>query len=204
MFTLINHDIWEYCVIERSRAAAFFLEKCRMNMKFPVKLEKSSKKTFQMLTEFYGDETLSPAHGRSFEHHTSDNTIWLCFTPILRENTLEAVRVHPPLFPFHQPQERTWQLDGYLEFTPAAKAFYIFKHLCLFRDSNPGPTAQHSTSLTTIQDGRLQRGWFIIVGCTSQLLAVSLVEDIGEGYDKSVPMVNVESKKSVIALIKDK
>ncbi|GFY17571.1 uncharacterized protein TNCV_3519261 [Trichonephila clavipes] len=34
------------------------------------------------------------------------------------------------------------------------KALYIKKHPCLLRDSNPGPTAQQSASLTTIPDGR--------------------------------------------------
>ncbi|GFW78806.1 hypothetical protein TNCV_4262261 [Trichonephila clavipes] len=38
---------------------------------------------------------------------------------------------------------------------PAAKARFIYKHPCLLRDSNPGPTALQSASLSTIPDGRL-------------------------------------------------
>ncbi|GFU63180.1 hypothetical protein TNCV_3466041 [Trichonephila clavipes] len=37
-------------------------EKCRINMKFLVKLKKSVTKTFQILTEAYGDETLYREH----------------------------------------------------------------------------------------------------------------------------------------------
>ncbi|GFX20648.1 hypothetical protein TNCV_4269801 [Trichonephila clavipes] len=33
---------------------------------------------------------------RSFEHHSGNSTIWLGFTPILRENTLGVVRNLPP------------------------------------------------------------------------------------------------------------
>ncbi|GFU14633.1 cytochrome P450 2J5 [Trichonephila clavipes] len=49
----------------------------------------------------------TPVVSRSFEHDTGDSTIWLGSTPILRENTLEVVRGLPPLFPCHQPHERT-------------------------------------------------------------------------------------------------
>ncbi|GFW24547.1 hypothetical protein TNCV_2404121 [Trichonephila clavipes] len=42
-------------------------EKCRINIKFLVKLKKSDMKTFRILTEAYGDETLSRAH--VFERH---------------------------------------------------------------------------------------------------------------------------------------
>ncbi|GFS90144.1 hypothetical protein TNCV_508081 [Trichonephila clavipes] len=37
-------------------------EKCRINIKFLVKLKKSARKTFKILIEAYGDETLSSAH----------------------------------------------------------------------------------------------------------------------------------------------
>ncbi|GFW66039.1 hypothetical protein TNCV_588651 [Trichonephila clavipes] len=43
---------------------------------------------------------------RSFEHHVSDYHL-ARLTPILWENYLEVVRGLPPLFPFHQPHERT-------------------------------------------------------------------------------------------------
>ncbi|GFY02494.1 uncharacterized protein TNCV_3503751 [Trichonephila clavipes] len=41
--------------------------KCRINIQFLVKFKKSATKTFQILTEAYGYETLSPAH--VFEWH---------------------------------------------------------------------------------------------------------------------------------------
>ncbi|GFX99859.1 uncharacterized protein TNCV_258961 [Trichonephila clavipes] len=48
------------------------------------------------------------------------------------------------------------RLDCYLEYPPATKALYIYKYPCLLRDSNPGPSAQQSTSRTTIPDGWLK------------------------------------------------
>ncbi|GFY25352.1 HTH_Tnp_Tc3_2 domain-containing protein [Trichonephila clavipes] len=36
----------------------------------------------------------------------------------------------------------------------AAKALYIYEHLCLLRDSSPSPTALQSASLITLPDGR--------------------------------------------------
>ncbi|GFY02418.1 hypothetical protein TNCV_3502991 [Trichonephila clavipes] len=41
----------------------------------------------------------------------------------------------------------------HLRVPPAGKALFIYKHPCLLRDSNPGPTTQQSASLTTILDG---------------------------------------------------
>ncbi|GFV04218.1 uncharacterized protein TNCV_918391 [Trichonephila clavipes] len=46
-------------------------------------------------------------------------------------------------------------LDGYLKYPHAAKALYVYKHLCLLRDSNLGLTEHQSASLTTIPYGRL-------------------------------------------------
>ncbi|GFW32046.1 hypothetical protein TNCV_2600721 [Trichonephila clavipes] len=48
----------------------------------------------------------TPVVSLSFEHHASDTTIFLGFTPVLTENILGVVRGLPPLFPFHQPHER--------------------------------------------------------------------------------------------------
>ncbi|GFS63057.1 hypothetical protein TNCV_3743141 [Trichonephila clavipes] len=48
-------------------------------------------------------------------------------------------------------REDLW-LDGYSEYPHAAKAQNIYKHPCFLQDSNPGPTAPESTSLTTIPD----------------------------------------------------
>ncbi|GFX87920.1 uncharacterized protein TNCV_4373851 [Trichonephila clavipes] len=77
---------------------------------------------------------------RSFEHHTGDSTIWLRSTLILRKNTLEVVRDLPPLL-LLPTSRQDLRLDGYLEYPHAAKARHIYKHPCLFRDSNPDPTA---------------------------------------------------------------
>ncbi|GFW82770.1 hypothetical protein TNCV_3493401 [Trichonephila clavipes] len=49
----------------------------------------------------------TPLVSHSFEHHAGGSTIWLGSIPTLRENTLGLVRDPPPLFSFHQPQERT-------------------------------------------------------------------------------------------------
>ncbi|GFW64064.1 hypothetical protein TNCV_707691 [Trichonephila clavipes] len=47
------------------------------------------------------------------------------------------------------------------------EALYIYKHPCLIWDSNPGPTAQQSASLTTIPDGRLKLGEWFEIGYSS-------------------------------------
>ncbi|GFV61311.1 hypothetical protein TNCV_4103691 [Trichonephila clavipes] len=44
-------------------------------------------------------------------------------------------------------------LNDNLEYPPAEKSLYIYKHPCLLGDSNPGPTTQQSASLTTIPNG---------------------------------------------------
>ncbi|GFW51047.1 uncharacterized protein TNCV_3593291 [Trichonephila clavipes] len=99
----------------------------------------------------------TPAVNRSFEHRTGGSTIWFGSTPILRENTLELVRCHPLVFPFHQPlRENLWH-DGYLKCPHAAKTPYTYRHPCLRRDSNPGPTTQQSASLITITDSRKKK-----------------------------------------------
>ncbi|GFW07609.1 hypothetical protein TNCV_3917421 [Trichonephila clavipes] len=49
----------------------------------------------------------TPAAGHNFDHHSGDNTLWLGSTPILKNNTIGVVRSFPPLFPFHQPLQRT-------------------------------------------------------------------------------------------------
>ncbi|GFT57137.1 hypothetical protein TNCV_1691691 [Trichonephila clavipes] len=59
---------------------------------------------------------------RTFQYHTGGRTIWLVSTPILTENTLGIVRVLPPLFPFHQPQERTCGSQGLFKVLPWRKS----------------------------------------------------------------------------------
>ncbi|GFU42925.1 b-cell receptor CD22 [Trichonephila clavipes] len=49
----------------------------------------------------------TPVVSRCFEQHTGDSTSWLGSTPILKGNLLEVDKGLPPLFPFHQPHERT-------------------------------------------------------------------------------------------------
>ncbi|GFT38208.1 hypothetical protein TNCV_427881 [Trichonephila clavipes] len=62
---------------------------------------------------------------RHFEHHTGDSVTWLDSTPILWKNILGVIRGLPPLFPFHQPHEKTCEVDGYLEYPNAAKALHL-------------------------------------------------------------------------------
>ncbi|GFW47194.1 hypothetical protein TNCV_56471 [Trichonephila clavipes] len=66
------------------------------------------------------------------------------------ENAEESAPTSHPLPPTSR--EDLW-LDACLEYPPATKALYIYKHPCLHRDFNPGPTAQQSALLTTIPDG---------------------------------------------------
>ncbi|GFW51245.1 uncharacterized protein TNCV_3595271 [Trichonephila clavipes] len=80
----------------------------------------------------------SPAISLSFEHCAGNSTSRLRSTPILRENTLEGVKDLHPLPPTSRKDMR---LDGNLEYPHATETLYIFKHSCLVRDSNPGPTA---------------------------------------------------------------
>ncbi|GFU39804.1 uncharacterized protein TNCV_1949831 [Trichonephila clavipes] len=88
-----------------------------------------------------------------FEYYSGGSTVWIDSIPILRENSLGGSGSQPPLFPFHQPHSEDLRLNGYLEYQHAEKALYIYKHPCLLRDSNPGPTVQQSPSLTTIWMG---------------------------------------------------
>ncbi|GFS55643.1 hypothetical protein TNCV_131591 [Trichonephila clavipes] len=77
---------------------------------------------------------------------------FLYSTPILRENTQgwpEATHLSPP----STNHTRGLAARRLFIVPPATKALYIYKHPCLLRDSNPGPTAQQSASLTTIPDG---------------------------------------------------
>ncbi|GFV08920.1 hypothetical protein TNCV_3821631 [Trichonephila clavipes] len=48
-------------------------EKCRINIKFLVKLKKSTTKTFQKLTGAYGDETLSAISGFQGKKGSADD-----------------------------------------------------------------------------------------------------------------------------------
>ncbi|GFT34009.1 hypothetical protein TNCV_4384611 [Trichonephila clavipes] len=60
--------------------------------------------------------------------------------PILWENTL-GWSGSPTSLPLPRTSREDLWLDGYLEYPHAAKAKYIYRYLCLLRDSNPGPTA---------------------------------------------------------------
>ncbi|GFX22733.1 uncharacterized protein TNCV_4838701 [Trichonephila clavipes] len=90
---------------------------------------------------------------RSLEHHAGDSTFWLASTPIMRENT-RGGQGSPTSLPLPPTSREGLRLDGYLEYPHAAKALYIYKHLCLLRDSSPVPTVQHSARLTTVPVGR--------------------------------------------------
>ncbi|GFU82529.1 uncharacterized protein TNCV_3629951 [Trichonephila clavipes] len=60
----------------------------------------------------------------------------------LRENTLEGGQRPPNSLPLPPTSREDLRLDGYLEYSHAAKALFINKHPCLLRDSNPGPMTQ--------------------------------------------------------------
>ncbi|GFT41906.1 uncharacterized protein TNCV_1667561 [Trichonephila clavipes] len=83
-----------------------------------------------------------PVVGRSLERYTSDSTMSLGSTPILRENTLGEGQGPPTSLPLPPTLREDLRLDGYLEYPHAGKALYIYKHTYLFQDLNPGPTAQ--------------------------------------------------------------
>ncbi|GFU51861.1 transposable element Tcb2 transposase [Trichonephila clavipes] len=83
----------------------------------------------------------------------------------LRRGTFLGGQSPPTSLPFPPTSQEDLQLDGYLEYTHTAKALYIYKHPCLLRDSNPGPTAQQSASPTTTQEGR-HNG---VLGCREKI-----------------------------------
>ncbi|GFV34958.1 uncharacterized protein TNCV_2097861 [Trichonephila clavipes] len=76
------------------------------------------------------------------------------FHPNLELEHIGGSQRLPTYLTLSQTSRENLRLDDYLEYPRAAKALYIYKHLYLLRDSNPGPTALQSASLTTIQDGR--------------------------------------------------
>ncbi|GFX08533.1 uncharacterized protein TNCV_4170321 [Trichonephila clavipes] len=97
-----------------------------------------------------GDQFLPPTNlGRVDEEMVtpSDSAILLDSAPLLRKNTPGGGQ-GPSTSLFLPPTSpEDLRLDGYLEYNRAAKALYIYKHPCLLRDSNPGPTAQQPASL---------------------------------------------------------
>ncbi|GFV61759.1 uncharacterized protein TNCV_189161 [Trichonephila clavipes] len=89
----------------------------------------------------------------NFDHYAGDNTIWLCSTPILRENIqrwLEASQLSSP----SSNLMREFAARGYSEYSHATKALHIYKHPCFLQNLNPCPTIQRSASLTTISFGQ--------------------------------------------------
>ncbi|GFW93821.1 hypothetical protein TNCV_4221021 [Trichonephila clavipes] len=77
---------------------------------------------------------------RSFKHHANDSSIWLGYTPSLRENALRSNQ-RPPTSLFLPPTSRVdlW-LDRYKEHFLAFQEPYIYKHPCLLWDfSSPDP-----------------------------------------------------------------
>ncbi|GFX29169.1 hypothetical protein TNCV_3217041 [Trichonephila clavipes] len=72
-----------------------------------------------------------PVVGRSLQHHIGDSTIWLCSSPILRENTLVEDQGAPTSLP-HPPTSREdlW-LDGYLQY-PMPQRHYKFTNIHVF------------------------------------------------------------------------
>ncbi|GFU33074.1 uncharacterized protein TNCV_4156311 [Trichonephila clavipes] len=92
----------------------------------------------------------TPVVNHSFEHQSGDNTIWLNSTPILKK-TLWRWLGPPNSLPLPPTLREDLRFDGYVEYPHAAKTLHIYRHPCLLRDSNPGPMAQQSASLTTIR-----------------------------------------------------
>ncbi|GFY22762.1 hypothetical protein TNCV_2180231 [Trichonephila clavipes] len=59
---------------------------------------------------------VTPVVSHSFERYTCDTTIYLGFTPILRENTLEVVSDLPSLCSLPPTLREDLRLDGYLKY----------------------------------------------------------------------------------------
>ncbi|GFW81730.1 uncharacterized protein TNCV_2884041 [Trichonephila clavipes] len=78
----------------------------------------------------------------SFEHHAGDSTIFARFHPNFEKEHPGGDQRPPTSLPLPPTLQEDLWLDGYLEYPPAAKALYIYKHPCLLWNSNPGPTAQ--------------------------------------------------------------
>ncbi|GFV57023.1 uncharacterized protein TNCV_2931461 [Trichonephila clavipes] len=86
---------------------------------------------------------------------TMQKTVRFCSVPTqFRVRKAWGSQGHPTTLPFPQTSREDLGIDGYLEYPHAAKALYIYKHPCLLWDSNPGPTAPQSASLTSILVGR--------------------------------------------------
>ncbi|GFX03387.1 hypothetical protein TNCV_4633991 [Trichonephila clavipes] len=67
----------------------------------------------------------------SFEHHTSDRTIWFGSTPILRENTLEDAQGSPNSLPLPPISQEESKLDEYLD-CPMTHRHYTFTNIHAF------------------------------------------------------------------------
>ncbi|GFW74986.1 hypothetical protein TNCV_2678541 [Trichonephila clavipes] len=93
---------------------------------------------------------IAPVVSRSFAHRVGDNTIWLCSTPILIGGGQKASHLSSAFY------NRTRRLADRRMFrvTPCRTATIHLKTSMLSPDSNLGPTAQPSASLTTIPYGR--------------------------------------------------
>ncbi|GFU80317.1 hypothetical protein TNCV_3520921 [Trichonephila clavipes] len=96
---------------------------------------------------------VTPVVSRTLEHHTGDRTISLVSTLILRENTWGLVKASHLSFPATNLMRGLATRRLFIVPLCPAKELYIYKQPCLLRDSNPGPTAPQSASLTTILDG---------------------------------------------------
>ncbi|GFV96107.1 hypothetical protein TNCV_1870681 [Trichonephila clavipes] len=83
----------------------------------------------------------APVVSSSFEHHTAQ-CVLARFHSNFEEEHLRVVRGLRRLSLFHQPHERICSSTAIWTTPHAAKALYIYKHPCLLRYSNPGPTAQ--------------------------------------------------------------
>ncbi|GFW39360.1 hypothetical protein TNCV_1833431 [Trichonephila clavipes] len=68
---------------------------------------------------------------RSIEHYAGDSTIWLVFTPILRESTLGEDQGSPTSHPLPRTSQEDLRLDGCLEY-PMPRRHYTFTNIHVF------------------------------------------------------------------------
>ncbi|GFS54903.1 uncharacterized protein TNCV_3576211 [Trichonephila clavipes] len=95
----------------------------------------------------------TPVVSHTFEHHTGESTSLARLHPNFKEHPRDCQGT-PKSIPLSPTSRKDLGLEGYLEYPYAAKALYIYKHSCLLRDSNPGPTAQQTVLLITMLDLR--------------------------------------------------
>ncbi|GFT84732.1 hypothetical protein TNCV_2767381 [Trichonephila clavipes] len=98
-----------------------------------------------------GLDFFTPVVNLSLKHHGGDSTIWIGFTPILWENTLEVVKDLRRQFPFHQLHERTCGSTA-IKITPMPRRHYTFTNTLIFSGIRTQDLRHRSQPLTTMPD----------------------------------------------------